>query len=119
MQVRSSNPGANRRIVLAARPQGEPRVSDFRLEEGPVSEVGPSQVLLETMYLSLDPYMRGLMREESDDPNYAAPLPLGNVIPGGTVSRVAQSRHAEFAVGDVVLSSSGWQEYQVSSGRGL
>ena len=119
MQVRSSSPDVNRRIVLAARPEGEPVVSDFRLEELPVPEVGQDQVLLETMYLSLDPYMRGLMKEESDDPNYATPLPLGNLIPGGTVSRVVRSRHPEVEEGDVVPSNSGWQEYQVRGGRGL
>ncbi len=119
MQDRSSDPSVNRRIVLAARPRGEPVLSDFRMEEVPVPELGQNQVLLHTMYLSLDPYMRGLMNADSDAPSYAAALPLGNVMPGGTVSRVVRSRRPELEEGDVVLSNSGWQEYQVTGGRGL
>lgn len=119
MQISTIDADVNRRIVLAARPRGVPRPSDFRLEEVPVPEPEEGQVLLQTLYLSLDPYMRGLMDPESDDPSYAAPLPIGAVMPGGTVSRVVDSRNSDFEEGDLVLSSSGWQEFQVSSGQGL
>ncbi|AKQ59948.1 NADPH-dependent curcumin reductase [Bordetella hinzii] len=78
----------NRRIVLARRPQGEPLETDFRLETEAVPQVGPGQVLLRTVYLSLDPYMRGRM---SDAPSYAKPVALGEVMVGGTVCRVAAS----------------------------
>jgi NADPH-dependent curcumin reductase len=119
MNTRASQVVTNRRFVLAARPRGEPVPDDFRLEEVPVPEVGEGQLLLQTLWLSLDPYMRGVMNEESDDPNYATPVSLGAVMVGGTVSRVLVSRHPDHAPGDLVLASSGWQEYQVRSGAGL
>ena len=65
------------RIVLAARPSGEPKPGDFRLEETPVPSPGPGQVLLRIIWLSLDPYMRGRM---SDGPSYAQPVPLNGVM---------------------------------------
>lgn len=111
-----ANNRVNRRIVLAARPRGEPVPSDFRLEEVPVPAVEDGQVLLQTLWLSLDPYMRGVMNEEE---SYAAPVPLNGVMPGGTVSRVIESRSPDYAVGDLVVSGSGWQEYQVRPGRGM
>ncbi|CUI44643.1 NADP-dependent oxidoreductase [Achromobacter xylosoxidans] len=106
----------NRRIVLASRPRGEPADSDFRLETGAVPEPGPGQLLLRTVYLSLDPYMRGRM---SDAPSYAEPVQVGQPMVGGTVARVAASRHADYPVGEWVLSQSGWQDYAVSDGSGL
>jgi NADPH-dependent curcumin reductase CurA len=118
MQAAPGRPNVNRRITLAARPRGEPVASDFRLEEVPIPEAGPNQVLLRTMYLSLDPYMRGLMNETTAE-NYAPPLPIGAVMPGGTVSRVVASRASGFEEGDLVLSNSGWQEYQAVGTRGL
>ena len=63
-----------KRIVLASRPVGEPKTSDFRIEEAPIPTPGDGQVLLRTIWLSLDPYMRGRM---SDGPSYAAPVPIG------------------------------------------
>ncbi len=106
----------NRRIVLARRPQGEPLETDFRLETEVVPRVGPGQILLRTVYLSLDPYMRGRM---SDAPSYARPVELGAVMVGGTVCRVAASQHPDYAVGEWVLAQSGWQDYALSDGRGL
>ncbi|KCB24291.1 NADP-dependent oxidoreductase [Bordetella hinzii] len=106
----------NRRIVLARRPQGEPLETDFCLETEAVPQVGPGQVLLRTVYLSLDPYMRGRM---SDAPSYAKPVALGEVMVGGTVCRVAASQHPDYAVGEWVLAQSGWQDYALSDGRGL
>jgi hypothetical protein len=106
----------NRRIVLAARPVGEPVPTDFRLETVPVPEPGEGQVLLAVEHLSLDPYMRGRM---SAAKSYAAAVELGQVMEGGTVARVVRSRNERFAEGDLVLSYSGWQEYEVSDGTGL
>ena len=106
----------NRRIVLAARPTGKPKSTDFRLESVPVPEPASGQVLLRTVYLSLDPYMRGRMQE---GPSYAEPVKVGDVMVGGTVSRVEASQHADFAAGDLVLASSGWQEYVVADGAGI
>lgn len=102
----------NRRIVLAARPKGEPRNEDFRLETVDFPSPGEGQVLLRTIYLSLDPYMRGRM---SDGPSYAAPVEIGQVMEGGTVSAVVESRSPAYVPGDVVLGHTGWQEYAVAA----
>jgi NADPH-dependent curcumin reductase CurA len=106
----------NRRIVLSKRPVGAPTKEDFRIEPGPVSQPADGQVLLRTLYLSLDPYMRGRM---SDAPSYAAPVAIGDVMVGATVSHVHASHNPGFKVGDLVLGNAGWQDYAVSDGRGL
>lgn len=106
----------NRRIVLASRPHGAPTPQNFRLERAPVPQPGAGEVLLRTVYLSLDPYMRGRM---SDAPSYAAPVEIDAVMGAGTVSRVVASRHADFVEGDWVLGQGGWQDYSVSGGEGL
>jgi NADPH-dependent curcumin reductase CurA len=106
----------NRRILLASRPKGAPVASDFKLEVLPRPEIETGQVLLRTVYLSLDPYMRGRM---SDAKSYADPLQVGDVILGGTVSRVEQSEHPEYKAGDWVLSFNGWQDYAISNGNDL
>lgn len=106
----------NRRWVLASRPHGAPVADNFRLEEDEVATPGEGQVLLRTVYLSLDPYMRGRM---SDEPSYAPPVALGEVMVGGTVSRVVSSNHPDYKPGEWVLSYSGWQDYDISDGAGL
>lgn len=106
----------HRRWVLASRPHGEPVQDNFRLEEGDIPTPGNGQLLLRTVYLSLDPYMRGRM---SDAPSYSPPVEIGATMVGGTVSRVEQSNHADYKTGDWVLSYSGWQNYEVSDGQGL
>lgn len=105
-----------RRIVLAARPQGEPKPSDFRSEDYTVPTPGEGQVLLRTIWLSLDPYMRGRM---SDGPSYAAPVPVGGTMEGGTVCEVIASNDPGFAKGDIVLAHSGWQTHAVVDGKML
>lgn len=107
----------NRRIVLAAHPRGLPVPGDFRLEQVPVPQPAEGQLLLRTEYLSLDPYMRGRMDKEG--PGYAPPVPLGEVMVGGTVSRVIASRHPGFQPGQRVVAGSGWQDYALSDGSGL
>lgn len=106
----------HRRWVLASRPHGEPRAENFRLEEGDIPQPGDGELLLRTVYLSLDPYMRGRM---SDAPSYAEPVAVGATMTGGTVSRVAASNHPDYAVGEWVLAASGWQNYAISDGEGL
>jgi len=106
----------NQRIVLASRPHGAPTLDNFRLEEQPLPELKDGEVLLKTLYLSLDPYMRGRM---SEGPSYAAPVALGEVMDGGAVSEVIASRHNDFSVGDRVLGYTGWQSHAISSGTGL
>jgi NADPH-dependent curcumin reductase len=101
----------NRRIVLARRPDGPAAPEDFRLETMPAPEPGPGQLLLRTRWLSLDPYMRGRM---SAGPSYAAPVEVGDVMVGGTVCEVLESRAEGFSSGDLVASYSGWQELSVA-----
>ena len=105
-----------RRVVLASRPVGEPKDSDFRLEEFPVPQAEPGQILLRTRWLSLDPYMRGRM---SDAPSYARPVGIGEVMEGGTVSEVVHSKADGFAKGDLVVGRTGWQTHALSNGKGL
>ncbi len=107
---------AARRVVLASRPAGEPKSSDFRLEEYPVPQPGSGELLLRTKWLSLDPYMRGRM---SDAPSYAKPVGIGEVMEGGTVSEVVASNNDRFACGDIVLGRAGWQTHALSNGAGL
>ncbi|MGA7805014.1 NADP-dependent oxidoreductase [Bradyrhizobium sp.] len=104
------------RIVLASRPVGEPKASDFRIEEFSVPTPADGQVLLRTIWLSLDPYMRGRM---SDGPSYATPVPIGGVMEAGTVSEVIASNNPNFAKGDIVLARAGWQTHALSDGKGL
>jgi NADPH-dependent curcumin reductase len=113
----SQRDNVNRRIVLAARPTGKPSPQDFRLEETAVPTPGEGQVLLRTLYLSLDPYMRGMMDEAG--PGYAPPAQLNQPMVGGTVNRIVASRHPRFRDGDLVLGNAGWQDYALSDGQGL
>jgi NADPH-dependent curcumin reductase CurA len=112
----SQNNAVNRRIILNSRPVGAPTTDNFRFEAVAVPIPTAHQVLLRTLYLSLDPYMRGRM---SDAPSYAAPVALGEVMVGGTVSRVEISLHPDYQSGDMVLGYSGWQDYALSNGNGL
>lgn len=107
----------NRRILLAARPQGLPKLQDFELVTAPVTPPGEGEVLLQTVYLSLDPYMRNLMDETG--PGYAPRVELGAPMVGATVSRVVASRHPGLREGALVLASSGWQDYALAQGSGL
>lgn len=106
----------NRRIVLAARPDGPVRPDHFRLEEVVLPEPGEGRVLVRNRFLSLDPYMRGAM---NDRKSYRAPQALGETMVGGTVGEVIESRHPGFAVGDVVVGGFGWQLYGLSDGTAL
>ncbi|WP_444925213.1 NADP-dependent oxidoreductase [Microbulbifer sp. DLAB2-AF] len=106
----------NRRVVLASRPEGAPSEDNFSIEELGVPEPARGEVLLRTVFLSLDPYMRGRM---SDAKSYAEPVPLGGVMVGGTVSRVLVSHLDDFEEGDWVLGYCGWQDYAISDGEGL
>lgn len=106
----------NQRIVLASRPVGAPAAANFRIEKVELPALAPGRLLLRTLFLSLDPYMRGRM---SEGPSYAAPVAIGAVMVGGTISRVETSMHPDFKPGDLVLGYSGWQQYAIADGRGL
>jgi hypothetical protein len=106
----------NTQVVLASRPKGAVEESNFRLVEVEVPSVGEGEVLTRVLYLSLDPYMRGRMDEAK---SYAAPQRLGEVMVGGTVAEVVESRNPRFRVGDTVVGMAGWQRYQVTDGSAL
>src|SRR6201991_4082360 len=105
-----------KRVVLASRPVGEPKPTDFRIEEYAVPAPAAGEVLLRTIWLSLDPYMRGRM---SDGPSYAQPVAVDGVMEGGTVGEVIASNSGDFAKGDIVLAHSGWQSHAVVDGKAL
>ncbi len=112
----TQNEKTNRQWILAERPVGEPTDKTLKLVEGDIPKVGDGQILLRTVYLSLDPYMRGRM---SDTPSYSPPVPVGGVMVGGTVAQVMTSTAKGFAAGDFVLSFNGWQDYAVSDGKSV
>ncbi|EGR1514473.1 NADP-dependent oxidoreductase [Vibrio vulnificus] len=106
----------NRQIVLASRPVGAPTAENFALKQNDIPTPAQGEMLLRSVYLSLDPYMRGRM---SDAKSYAEPVGIDEVMVGGTVCQVEVSNHAEFEVGEWVLAYTGWQDYAISNGEGL
>jgi NADPH-dependent curcumin reductase CurA len=106
----------NRQVLLASRPHGEPGPDNFELVEAPVPEAGPGQMLLRTVYLSLDPYMRGRMNA---GPSYARPVEVGEVMEGRAVCAVVKSNLPAYKAGDIVVAGTGWQEYSLSDGTGV
>jgi len=95
-------------IVLASRPAGMPDESTFQFEEREIGEVKDGEILLKTLYVSVDPYMRGRMREGK---SYIEPFQLGKVIEGGSIGEVVESKSEQYKVGDVVIGGFGWQTY--------
>lgn len=100
----------NQQIVLDNRPEGEATASNFKLVTTETPALQDGEVLVRHHFLSLDPYMRGRM---NDSKSYAQPQPLGEVMQGGTVGEVVESRNPKYAVGDKVVGFGGWQEYSV------
>ena len=107
---------ANRKFTLASRPIGMPKESDFKLVESPVLSPKAGEMLVKTLYVSVDPYMRGRM---NDAKSYAAPVEIGGVMVGGVVGEVIESNNPSFAVGDIVQGEFGWQEYAITNGKGV
>ena len=103
----------NKQLILASRPSGEASVDNFALRQQETPALQDGQVLVRHHYMSLDPYMRGRM---NDAKSYAVPQALNEVMVGGTVGEVVESRHAKFSVGDSVVGMGGWQEYSVVDG---
>ncbi|HTR48480.1 MAG TPA: NADP-dependent oxidoreductase [Verrucomicrobiae bacterium] len=112
----SPTPSVNRRFLLAAKPVGMPKESDFRLVEAPIPAPASGQVLLRSTFLSVDPYMRGRMNGVR---TYADPVLVGELMVGGAVGKVVQSLNPQFQPGDIVSGYWGWQEFAVSDGAGL
>src|SRR3954467_6188892 len=104
----------NRQVLLASRPSGEPTPDDFTMAESEVPEPGPGQMLLRTIYLSLDPYMRGRMNAGR---SYAKPVEVGEVMEGRGVAEVVEANLPGYQAGDVVFAPTGWQEYALSDGK--
>ncbi len=105
-----------RSVVLKRRPKGEPVATDFGIVEDAVPTSGPGEVVTRTLWLSIDPYMRGRLREEK---SYAAPIQIGEVMTGETVGEVVKSSDPAFAPGDIVAGARGWQTHSVSPGAQL
>jgi NADPH-dependent curcumin reductase len=106
----------NRQWLLKSRPEGEPTEDNFEFVEARIQQPGEGEVLRRTLWLSVDPYMRGRM---STAKSYAAPAEVGKPMVGGTVSEVVASNNPKFAPGDIVLGFDGWQTHAVSDGKGL
>jgi NADPH-dependent curcumin reductase len=106
----------NRRVLLKSRPQGEPTSADFEIVDGPVPDPQEGEYLSRTIWMSLDPYMRGRMSEAK---GYAANAKLGEALGGGTVGQVLKSKNPKFKEGDYVAEYAGWQSYAVSNGAGV
>jgi len=107
---------SNRRVLLKSRPQGEPTPANFDVVETPIPEPKDGEYLSRTIWMSLDPYMRGRMAEAK---GYAANVNLGDPMVGGTVGQVVKSKSPNFKEGDFVVEQSGWQSYAVSKGAGV
>ena len=106
----------NRQVLLRRRPVGRPVADDFEIVDRPVPALADGDVLRRTIYLSLDPYMRGRM---NDGPSYATPVALGQVMVGRTVAEVLESKHPSFTPGEFVAANDGWQSHGVSNGKDL
>ena len=112
----SQVPARNRQVLLASRPAGDPSPEHFRLIETAIPAPGPGQMLLRTIYLSLDPYMRGRMNA---GPSYAPAVEIGEVMVGQSLCEVVASDLPAYPPGDIVRASSGWQDYSLSNGEGI
>jgi NADPH:quinone reductase len=108
--------GMNRQFKLAAKPVGMPKESDFELAEAPLPALGDGQVLVKSAYISVDPYMRGRITGVK---TYADPVLPGDVMVGGSVGQVVESRAPNLQPGDFVVGFWGWQEYAVVSAKAV
>lgn len=106
----------NQQVLLATRPVGLPKSTNFNLVQSELPEPDDNDILCKTLYLSLDPYMRGRMNEGK---SYSEPIEVGDVMVGATVSEVMGSNNPAYKMGDIVLTEGGWQEYSISNGEGV
>jgi NADPH-dependent curcumin reductase CurA len=110
------NAAVSREIRLKNRPVGLPAEIDFELAEVTIPEVRPGEILVQNIYMSVDPYMRGRMYDRK---SYVPPFQLNQPLEGGCVGRVVESKNEQFKVGDFVLGMLGWREYFISQGSGI
>ncbi|MFL2760296.1 MAG: NADP-dependent oxidoreductase [Dehalococcoidia bacterium] len=106
----------NVRVLLKSRPNGFPTEDDFDVVESPIPQPQQGEILMESLWLSLDPYMRGRMNEAK---SYAPSVNVGESMVGGAVARVVESRSPLFSPGDIVEGRFGWQSYAISNGIGV
>ena len=111
-----STQSKNHQIILASRPQGMPTLSNFKLIESTIPQPNSDEVLIKSLYLSVDPYMRGRM---NDSPSYIPPFQVNQCLTGGVVGKVIQSKNENFKPGDIVLGSLEWADYSVANGKDL
>jgi len=111
-----TNEGLRRSIVLKRRPHAEPTPEDFGIVEDAIPTAGPGQVVTRTLWLSIDPYMRGRLREQQ---TYAKAIEIGEVMTGETVGEVVASGDPGFAVGDIAVGARGWQSHVLSKAAQL
>jgi NADPH:quinone reductase len=109
-------PETNQRFLLASRPAEMPSPENFELSSAPMPSPGEGEIVVRTLYLSVDPYMRGRMKDVA---SYAPPVQIGAVMTGGGVGRVIASNNPRFAVGDIAVGETGWQTHCVSDGKGF
>jgi NADPH-dependent curcumin reductase CurA len=103
-------------VTLASRPVGFPQESDFSLDQADVPSAGPGEVLVRSLWVSVDPYQRGRM---STQRSYAKGLELGDVVTAQAVGEVAESNDSRYEPGDIVVGQLGWQDYAVTRGGAL
>lgn len=106
----------NKEITLASRPTGMPTSENFRFSETETAPLNDGEVLVRTLYISVDPYLRGRMREGR---SYIAPFQVGDVITSGVVGEVVESRASSFQEGDIVTGMLGWRLYNVAKAEEL
>src|SRR5205823_4364908 len=106
----------NRQVVLASRPQGQVEETNFRIVETDLPQPRDGQVLARVLYLSLDPHIRGRM---DDGGSYASPQPVGEVMIGGTIAEVVESKEPGLRKGDVITGMGGWQEFHVADAKAV
>ena len=111
-----TNPSLRSSVVLKRRPKGEPVPEDFGIIEDAIPQAGPGEVITRTIWLSIDPYMRGRLREEQ---TYAVAIQIGEVMTGETVGAVVASANPDFVPGDIVVGARGWQTHSVTQGDQL
>src|SRR6266478_945058 len=106
----------NKQVLLAARPTGFPKESDFQIVETPIPEPNDGEIRVRNSFVSVDPYIRGRM---NDVRSYVPPFQIGAVIESGAVGYVDASKNPKFPIGAVVSGMFGWQVYAVSNGKGV
>jgi NADPH:quinone reductase len=106
----------NKVILLKKRPVGRPSLNDFEFSSASIPVPQAGNILLQTLYVSVDPYLRGRM---NDSKSYIPSFKTGEPMQSGIIAQVIDSKHAEFSKGDIVSGNLEWKEYQVSDGNGL